>query len=158
VGSKGRIKGLVHKEIWKDELVLVVAPSHRWTRRRSVSLKELYQEPFIQREGGSGTRQMLERCLCGEHSTGLDAFHIVSQLGSSTAVKEGIRNGLGVSILSRRAVAAEVKAGTLKIVPLEKLSLTRDFYLIRDRRRTQSPLCRVLLEFLQSDGAKSSIS
>jgi DNA-binding transcriptional LysR family regulator len=157
VGSKGKTKGLVHKEIWKDELVLVVHPSHRWTHQRSVSVKELCKEPFIQRESGSGTRQMLEQCLSGKHSLMPGAFHIVSQLGSSTAVKEGIRSGLGVSILSRRAVETEVRAGTLKIIPLKKLSLSRSFYLIRDRRRTQSPLCRILFEFLQSDSIRSPV-
>ena len=151
VGSRGRAKGLVYEEIWKDELVLVVHPSHPWARRRSVSLKELCREPFIQRESGSGTRQMLERCLRNESSPGLETFHIVAQLGSSTAVKEGIRNGLGVSILSRRAVEGDVRACGLKIVPLKSLKLRRSFYLIRDRRRTQSPLCRILFEFLQSD-------
>jgi DNA-binding transcriptional LysR family regulator len=157
VGSKGKIKGLVYKEIWKDELVLVVHPSHRWTRQRSISLKELCQEPFIQREGGSGTRQMLERRLQALHSAGLDSFQVVSQLGSSTAVKEGIRNRLGVSILSRRAVGEEVIAGSLKIVPMKNLSLERSFFLIRDRRRTQSPLCRALFDFLQSKQIKDSI-
>jgi len=151
VGSRGRTRGLVYEEIWKDELVLVVHPSHPWSRRRSVSLKELCREPFIQRESGSGTRQMLERCLRNESSPGLETFHVVAQLGSSTAVKEGIRNGLGVSILSRRAVEGDARACGLKIVPLKSLKLHRSFYLIRDRRRTQSPLCRILFEFLQSD-------
>ncbi len=158
VGSKGGFKGLVYKEIWKDELALVVYPSHRWVRQKAVSLKEICREPFIQRERGSGTRQMLERYLHSRHSSELDAFHVVSQLGSSTAVKEGIRSGLGISILSRRAVAAEVKAGTLKIVPLKRFSPTRSFYLIRDRRRTPSPLCRILFDFLQSDAIRNSVS
>ena len=100
---------------------------------------------------------MLERQLHSTHSPGLDEFRAVSQLGSSTAVKEGIKHGLGVSILSRRAVDAEVKAGSLKIVPLKELSLNRSFFLIYDRRRTQSPLCRALLEFLQSKPVKESI-
>jgi len=156
VGSRGRIKGLVYEEIWKDELVLVVHPAHPWARRRSVSLKELCLEPFIQRESGSGTRQMLERCLRDESFPGIEAFQVVAQLGSSTAVKEGIRSGLGVSILSRRAVEGDVGAGSLKIVSLKSAALHRSFYLIRDRRRTQSPLCRILFRFLQSDSTGSS--
>jgi DNA-binding transcriptional LysR family regulator len=158
VGSKGRTKSLVYREAWKDELVLAVHPSHRWTRQKTVSLEELRREPFIQREGGSGTRQMLERCFRGEHSMELGDFNIISQLGSSTAVKEGIRNDLGVSILSRRAIAEEAKTGMLKIIPLKGLSINRSFYLIRDKRRTQSPLCRAFFEFLQSDAIGNSIS
>ena len=153
VGSSVRSKRLQHTELWKDELVLVVYPSHPWTRKRAVSLEELCREPFIQRENGSGTRQIMEqqlRRLCpGE----FDGLRVVSQMGSSTAVKEGIRDGLGVSILSRRAVASDVEAGKMKIVPLKNISLRRNFFLIRDRARTQSPLCRALNAFLRSNAA-----
>jgi DNA-binding transcriptional LysR family regulator len=69
VGSRVKARGLIHREIWKDELVLVVPPSHPWARRPSISPRELSQEPFIQREGGSGTRQMLEQRLLRAGST-----------------------------------------------------------------------------------------
>jgi DNA-binding transcriptional LysR family regulator len=147
IGSMVKTKRLAATELWKDELVLVVHPSHSWTRKKAVSLKELCSEPFIQRESGSGTRQIIEQRL---RPAAFDGFKIVSQMGSSTAVKEGVRNGLGVSILSRRAVAAEVETGSLRIVPLHKITLHRSFYLIRDRGRAQSPLCRALFECLES--------
>jgi DNA-binding transcriptional LysR family regulator len=153
IGSGLKAKRLAVTELWKDELVLVVYPEHRWSRKRSVSLIELSGEPFIQRGSGSGTRQMLEQQLRRLRLKGFDGFRVVSQMGSSTAVKEGIRSGLGVSILSRRAVVADVEAGSLKIIPLDNVSLHRSFYLIRDRGRAQSPLCRALFQFLQSDAA-----
>jgi DNA-binding transcriptional LysR family regulator len=155
VGSKGKVKGLVHKELWKDELVLVVSSSHRWARKKSISLEDLCKEPFILREAGSGTRRMLEQRLKKSHAIGLDAFQVISQLGSSTAVKEGIKQDLGVSIISSRAVEAAVKAGSLRIVLMEDLSLPRSFYLIRDRRRTVSPLSRVFSDFLESEVSKT---
>ena len=153
VGSMIKTKKLLKAELWKDELVLVVPPAHPWTRKRAVSLEELNDEPFIQRENGSGTRQIIEQQLHPLYPGGFNGFRVVSQMGSSTAVKEGIRNRLGVSILSRRAVAADVEAGKMHIVPLKNISLHRSFFLIRDRARTQSPLCRALYQFLQSDAA-----
>ncbi|MBN2319472.1 MAG: LysR family transcriptional regulator [Acidobacteria bacterium] len=153
VGSMVKNKRLLWTELWKDELVLVVNPSHPWTRKRAISLEELCNEPFIQRENGSGTRQIIEQQLRRLYRVGFEGFRVVSQMGSSTAVKEGIRNGLGVSILSSRAVAAEVEAGKMHIIPLKKISLHRSFFLIRDRARTQSPLCRALNRFLQSNAA-----
>lgn len=153
VGSKARIKGLVYKELWNDKLVLVVSSSHRWAARKFVSLEELCKEPFIMREAGSGTRRVLEQKLSELHATSLDSFMVVSRFGSSTAVKEGVRQGLGVSIISSRAVEAEVKAGSLKIVSLKEVSLTRNFYLIRDRRRSTSPLCRTLMDFMIAEAS-----
>ncbi len=153
VGSSVKSRRLLCTELWKDELVLVVYPSHPWTRKRTVSIEELCREPFIQRENGSGTRQIMEQQLRRLRPGGFDGFRIVSQMGSSTAVKEGIRNGLGVSILSRRAVDSDVEAGEMKIVPLKNISLRRSFFLVRDRARTPSPLCRALNAFLRSSTA-----
>jgi DNA-binding transcriptional LysR family regulator len=156
VGSSMRIKRLLYTELWRDELVLVVHGSHRWAKKRTILPEELSREPFIQREEGSGTRQIIEQRLRRMHPAGFSGFRVVSQMGSTTAVKEGIKNGLGVSILSRRAVAAEVKTRDLKVIPLESIAIRRCFYLIRDRSRAQSPLCRALFQFLRSDAAGSS--
>jgi DNA-binding transcriptional LysR family regulator len=158
IGSVSEAKRLLVTELWKDELVLVAHPSHPWTRKGSVTVKELCAEPFIQRENGSGTRQILEQRLRSASPAGFTGFRVVAQMGSSTAVKEGVRNGLGVSILSRRAVAAEVDAGRLKVIALNKVSLKRSFCLIRDRDRSPSPLCRSLYEFLKSNPIGNRIS
>jgi DNA-binding transcriptional LysR family regulator len=156
VGAHFRAKRLESLELWRDELALVVHPSHKWVGRHAITLKELGEEPFIERESGSGTRQIIQQQLARKSDEEFKGFRVVSQLGSSTAVKEGVSKGLGVSILSNRAVAAEIESGSLKIVPLNKISLQRSFFLIRDRGRTMSPLCRALFEFLQLESAEDS--
>jgi len=72
----------------------------------------------------------------------------VARLGTSTAVKEGIKAGLGLSILSALAVETELKAGVLKALRVKGLPMSRHFYLIRDKRRTASPIGRSLMDFL----------
>ncbi len=151
VGSRVKAKGLVHDEIWKDKMVLVVSSSHRWRKKKSISIEDLRKEPFILRETGSGTRSMLDHRLFELYSVGLDSFTVVAQLGSPAAVKEGIKHNLGVSIMSLRAVEAEVEAGSLAIVPVKGLSLPREFFLIRDKRRTLSPLCRAFTDFVVAE-------
>jgi len=149
VGSKGAHKYLTFHELWSDELVLVIPAQHHWTDKRSISLKDLSKEPFISRVPGSGTLKIIEHYLRAAGSEGIDTFNVVARLGTSTAVKEGIKSGLGVSILSSRALDTEINAGILKIVKIKDLpAITRRFYLIRDKRRTVSPLCRAMLDFL----------
>jgi DNA-binding transcriptional LysR family regulator len=116
-------------------------------------LDELANEPFIQRESGSGTRQIIEQYLGKHKPARAPSFNVVATLGSSTAVKEGVKLGLGVSILSRRAVEDEAQRGVLKIVLLEDLKLERHFFTIRDRRRTTSPLCLAFVNALLADAA-----
>ncbi|MCD6296117.1 MAG: LysR family transcriptional regulator, partial [Deltaproteobacteria bacterium] len=114
------------------------------------SLAELCEEPFIMREAGSGTLRIMEEYLKGSGSRGSGSLNVVARLGTSTAVKEGIKAGLGVSILSSRAVETEIEAGILSALKVKGLSMYRSFYLIRDKRRITSPLCQAMLDFLQA--------
>ena len=125
--SRGKLEA---EPLWQDRLVLTVPAGHRWTGRPSVSLPELMEEPFIIREKGSGTREILERYLKEKANTDLAKFRIAADFGSSEAVKEAILAGLGVSILSIRAMSRELKLNLLQEVPVEDWRIERSFYLI----------------------------
>jgi DNA-binding transcriptional LysR family regulator len=145
IGSKSSNRSLISHQLWEDELVLAVPAHHRWATRRFVSVADLCEEPFILREPGSGTLKIMEDYL---QSNVMDSLQVVARFGTSTAVKEAIKAGLGVSILSSRAVDTELKTGILKALRVKGFSMGRRFYLIRDKRRNVSPLCQALLEFL----------
>jgi DNA-binding transcriptional LysR family regulator len=148
IGSKRSHKSLRYQELWKDELVLAIPAKHRWARKKVVSLAELFEEPFIMRELGSGTLQSMEASLRDPESKAAGSLYVVARFGSSTAVKEGIKAGLGVSILSARAIDTELKTGILIALKVKGLPMHRSFYLVRDRRRIASPLCQAMIDFL----------
>lgn len=154
VGSKGSQKSLIQHELWRDELVLAVPAEHRWAKKREIPVEALSEESFIFREPGSGTFKILDAFLRAAGSPGLSALRPVACFGTSTAIKEGIKGGLGVSILSSRAVDTELKAGILKAVRIKGLPMHRNFFLIRDRRRIVSPLCQALIDFLLTTSRK----
>ena len=148
IGSKSSHKNILCQKLWKDELVLAVPVQHPWARRKTVSLKELKETPFILREDGSGTLKILETYLRDSGEDGTKALTAFARFGSSTAVKEGIKAGLGVSILSARAIDTELKAGLLKSLKVKGLSMSRNFFLIRNKLRIASPSCQAMLNFL----------
>ncbi len=148
IGRKSSSKEILSHELWEDDLVVIVPSTHRWASRKEVKPGELADEPFISREMGSGTLSSLEEYLQHAGVKGTRALRVIAHLGTSTAVKEGVKSGAGVSILSSRAVDTELKAGVLKSLKIKDLPMFRHFYLIRDRRRTISPLCRTLINFL----------
>ena len=150
VGSKVSHMNLITHEIWKDELVLAISAQHQWAKKKSVSIETLFKEPFILREAGSGTLNIIEHYLQTTGSSGTDSFHVVARFGSSTAVKEGIKAGLGVSIISSKAIDTELKTGVLKALRVTGLCMTRSFYLIKNRKKTASPICRAMFNFLQA--------
>jgi len=154
IGSKSTSDNLICRELWKDELVLAVPAEHKWAGKNQVSFKNLSKEPFILRETGSGTLKIINEYLKVPHAKDINSLNIVARFGSSTAVKEGIKSGLGISILSLRALDTELKTGILTALKIENLTMQRKFYLIRDKRRNVSPLCRAMLDFLASTSEK----
>ncbi|WP_457553316.1 selenium metabolism-associated LysR family transcriptional regulator [Desulfobacula sp.] len=153
VGSKSRDAKLIYQELWKDELVVAIPQKHPWSKRKSISIEDLGKEPFIMREKGSGTLEILESYLNDLPGDGIHTLNVSARFGSSTAVKEGVRSGLGLSIISSRAIKTEVRAGLLKSLKIKGISMSRNFYLIRNRLRIASPSCKAMLDFLLTSKA-----
>ena len=80
-------------------------------------------------------------------SLGFNDLNVVAEMGSTQAVKQAVKGGLGVSILSNRSVEDELQFGLLKEVIVEGLDISRDFYLVVHRNRTMSPICSAFWEF-----------
>jgi len=147
VGAKAQEVQLIQKKIIDDEMSLIVLRGHKWANKRHVVMDEVIREPFIMREPGSGTRKSIER-IFDKSGYSLGALNVVAEMGSTEAIRQGIKAGVGVSILSECAVAEELAAGSLKKVKIKGLPFKRAFYLTFHRHRTQSPVCRTFIKFL----------
>lgn len=148
VGSLLSDRRLVFEELFSDELVLAVPPGHRWSRRSTITLDELYGEPFILRERGSGTRAVMSRIL-EDHGFAPARLDVVAEMGSTEAVRQGVKAGIGVSILSRYAVREDCEHGLLSCAQIENVSFTRPLYLIQRKGRQRAPLCQAFLSHLR---------
>ncbi|MEU3465015.1 LysR family transcriptional regulator [Streptomyces sp. NPDC006733] len=114
--------GLDSAVIAHDRLVVVVAPSHRWARRRTpLSAAELAATAFILREQGSGTRQVLDAALAAHGGLAVPLL----ELASTTALKGATLSGAGPAVLSELAVADELAARRLVEVPVAGVALER---------------------------------
>lgn len=142
----GLIEGPCHvsdviSEAWlEDELVVFAAPDAPLLHN-PVTLESLASAPWILREHGSGTREIVDYLLLSH----LPAFRLALELGNSEAIKHAVRHGMGISCLSRRVVEEQLQSGTLCEVPLPMPTLKRTLYRIHHR---QKHLSRPLLRFL----------
>jgi DNA-binding transcriptional LysR family regulator len=147
VGARPEQRTLQAVELMSDELVVVVPPGHAWFGRRLVTLDELRPEPLIVREPGSGSRQALERAL-DDAGPGLAGLRVIAEMGSTSAIKQAVKAGVGVSIMSRRAVEEECRHGLVWCAKIKDLPFTRHFYVVTHSGRSRSPLCQAFLDFL----------
>jgi DNA-binding transcriptional LysR family regulator len=146
VGAKVPIEGVHYTRFLDDELVLVVPRSHRWWDRTEVAMDELIDEPFVMRESGSGTRMALGRQLMSMKISP-ERLNIAAVVGSTTAIMEMVRSGLGVSLVSRRAAARDVDLGVVRTPAIAGADFTRSFYIAQHRRKP-SPICKAFVKFL----------
>ena len=143
--DRGQIR---QKKLLEDEMRLIVPAGHKWAGKTHVSSNALFSEPFIIREQGSGTLQSIANSF-SKVDKDVFSLNIIAQLGSTAAVIQGIKNNVGISILSTRAVAEELAAGTLKALAVDRVDLKRNFYLTTHKDRTPSPLGRAFIDFLE---------
>jgi len=149
VGKKPLNKKLVADPLWPDRLVLAVPRNHPWCKKKAVTLKELSQEPFVVREKGSATREVMELYLKEHKATSFGEFNICGELGSSEAVKEAVIAGLGVSIISIHAVSRDLQRGLLQEVTIAGCRLERDFYMIRLRQLDLKQIHKLFINFIK---------
>ncbi len=150
IGKDPRSSRLHAEALWRDRLVLAVPAGHPFAKKGSLTLAELCREPFIIRERGSATREIFENCLRDQKKLSLANFNIISEVGSSEAVKEAVLAGLGVSVISVHAIAREIDRGEIAEVPLKGCRIERYFYLIYRRQFALMHQHKLFLDFVKN--------
>jgi DNA-binding transcriptional LysR family regulator len=141
-------KNLLVEVCRKDNLVVVVPSDHELASQKTITVKKMLNFPFICREEGSGTRDVIVEHLKAQ-GLGKHALKACLELGSPEAVKGAIEAGMGISILSSVSIAKELKLGTLKAIPLDP-PLSREFSFVRQRQKFRVRTMEELLEFARN--------
>ena len=115
-------------------IVVAVAATHPWAKRRSLAPKELLADSYLTREAASGTRAVATAALAGAD------IHLrpALQAASAQSLKRALEGG-GFTLISRLAIEAEQRAGTLAGVSVRGVDLTRELRAVRGRSRSSGP-------------------
>lgn len=149
VGRKSDKPHLEFRYLTSDRMILVVPPGHSLSKRKKIALKQLVDQPLVLREVGSGLRHGFEKAL-EKAGWSLADFRVALELGSNEAIKETVRRGIGIGVLSTMAVHKELEAGQLVGVEISDLPAERDLFIVTDVRRVLPLPARVFLTFLES--------
>jgi DNA-binding transcriptional LysR family regulator len=127
----------------RPNAVVVVGPPDR-----TYTLAELARATWLLRELGSGTRETTEAVF-----SQLGIAPPAVTIGSNGAIRECVRVGLGISLLSRDAVARELAAGTLSEIPTPITPLSRDWHLVGGSDRDLPSGAQRFLRYVLDNGA-----
>ena len=139
---------IVSEKLISDEMGLIVPNDHPWAKKKDVSMLDMVKEPFIFREEGSGTRQVIEKHLAKRGIT-TQKMNITTILGSTEAIKDAVENGTGIAIISKWAIRREARYGALKMVKFKEGRLLRDFSLVFNKNTITSYAVDEFLTFLR---------
>ena len=122
---------LVKKDIYDDELVLVVGPEHELFNHPGIKLKELTKHALISRESGSVERNQFEQFLL-EHDIKMKNKWSCS---NTETIKKSVLNGEGIAILSRMVIEKEIAAGEVRVLNVENTRMKRKIKLIYHKNK-----------------------
>jgi DNA-binding transcriptional LysR family regulator len=145
VGAARKHRGVVFEPFFRDDVVLVCPPEHRFAGR-TISLSELRSEPLIVMQPGAGVRQMIEDELRKE-GVRLRDLDIRLELGVQESVRAAVLARYGVSFISRSAVESELESGRLAVARIEGLSPAREISIVRASGRTLSRVAESFVAF-----------
>ena len=117
---------LAAEPLMDNAIVCITAPDDPLSGTGPLDASALAERAWLLREPGSGTRLLNERYLA-EHDLGPK----ILELGSNGAIKQAARAGLGVSLLSRVTVEAELASGLLGELQLDDRPPDRPWFVLR---------------------------
>ncbi len=128
-----------------DELVVIAPGGHALAGKRSLSLRDVAEAPFVMREAASGSRWSLEKAArkAGAKLT------VAMELGSNGAIKHAVESGLGLAVISRYACALEFSSGRLVELDVRGFPIRRDWHIVHLRRRKLPTSVTAFIEFLK---------
>jgi len=149
VGARVKLEPLHYELFLEDELIVIGSPAEKNMKEKEISLEEALRRPWVLREAGSGTQIAAEKVLNRKGRT-LKQLERVTEMGSTSSVKQGVKAGLGLAFVSRRAVEEELAAGSLVRVEVAGLeAISRPIYTVFHRGRTLSPIGMKFLRYLK---------
>ena len=141
-------KNLVVDECRRDNLVAIVPPKHPKADQSKITMDELLEYPFICREEGSGTREVI-----AEYMNNTENCHacmkVAMELGSPEAVKGAVEAGMGISVVSKATIQKELRLGTLVAIELDP-PLDRPFSFVHQKQKFRVRVMEELLEFARA--------
>lgn len=133
----------------KDEIVAIAHTSQPLSKMDEISLLELKLLPFVLREAGSGSLEVILKKL-KEQDIRLQDLNILMHLGSTESIKTYLANSNCLGLISINAVSKEIANGEFKVIDIKNFEIERMFYFIHTHGKL-SGLAEMFMRFIQQD-------
>lgn len=156
-GTELRNEKCKFEEICSDRLVIVTPAAEPYTKVSPDEFpRELLQNaPFILRTSGSATQMEADSFLVNM-GIAPQNLHVAAYMESIEAIKQSVRQGLGIAILSEIAVKELEERGEILVFRNENPFMHRKLYCVYRGDKPLSPAADLFLNFIRTQQRKSS--
>jgi len=133
-----------------NPLVVIAAPGHPLAKLKLVKFDRLAEEIFLSREKGSGTRSAMERVFA-QHKI---QPRISMEMETNEAIKQAVRAGMGLGILSLHSIELELETKRLVMLNVEHFPLLRHWFVAHRSNKRLSGAALAFKEFLLTEAKK----
>ncbi|MCP4680830.1 MAG: LysR family transcriptional regulator [Desulfobacterales bacterium] len=134
-------------EIVKDEIVVILNPSHSLAQKKQIKAIDLEGHMIIMHEEGSYFQKMIHDLLEANNIS----VTMPITFSNNEAIKRAVEGGTGIAPISKKVAAKEIESGKLIALPLSSTPFYRRFYMIHHREKHLSvPLKRLIMLIKQA--------
>ena len=143
-------ESLVCESFCRDRMVIITPVTEHFLKlqsRKETPVEELFREPMILREKGSGSKKSADLFL---EQMGLtdDKLQITARVNDPEAIKNLVAGGLGISVISERAARNFIEEKRLLKFELPNTGNTRDLYVVYRRDQSSRSNIREFVDFV----------
>lgn len=128
----------------ENPLVVIAAPGHSLAALKQIPLSRLVEETFVLRERASGTRTAIERFFSAQGIVLTSSM----EMTSNEAIKQAVRAGLGLGIVSLHTVPLELETGRLRVLDVQDFPILRHWYVVHRRDKRLSTAAQSFKQFV----------
>jgi DNA-binding transcriptional LysR family regulator len=131
----------------EDELILVAAPNHPFSKAEAISLNQLSEQNFVLREPQASSRIILDKAL---RDAGIINLPISIEAGSTDTIIEILSRGRHLSFLPQFTVRDAVKNGLLCRIQVEQLKINTRLWIARNVSSISNPVAEAFIQILRN--------
>lgn len=148
VGMKSDNERLHYIPFYGDTLV-IITPNEQYYKKllkTKNATRVLLKEPMILREEGSGTKKSAGKFI-ESMNLDIEQLNIVARINDQGIIKRSVSKGMGISIMSKKAVLDYTEDGKILMYEPEEQQITRNLYIVFEKYKKLSLLEKCFIEF-----------
>ena len=134
-----------------DELIIMMPNNEKYRQIQQTERGVAWLEhvPIIMREQGSGTRKEAEKQL---KRAGIDIrkLNVVGNMENTEVIKQSVKKGIGVTIISRLAAAEDLKWENVLEYPLGEKKRVRKLYIVYNKEYPRTKAVKKMMKIAET--------